>query len=318
MLSLLFFVSTLASSVWIYRKLANLDSDFSLWWLERFGKPLDDLRGKVIWITGSASGIGQSVAFELANCGCKLALSDVNESGLAETVSRCISLGVPKDDVLTLPFDLKNSSIHQKIYDEIINYFGRIDVFVHNAGIAQRSAFHEIDIQVDREIFEINVFSGVNLSRLLVRHWYESNYPGQIVVTSSITGKFALTNSASYTASKHALVGYYECLRNESYGKNVKVTILCPGPTESQGLPSSFTGKYGERYGRDFPRRGRRISAERQARMYAVAIVNKVEEAWTSLPPFLYYCYLFQYFPTIMKRIYPRFLADTKIASVQK
>lgn len=76
---------------------------------------------------------------------------------------------------------------------------------MNNAGRSQRALFEAIDIEVDRDIFENNVFGGLNLSRILTRHWFQQNCPGHIVVTSSIVGKTALSNCSSYTASKHAL-----------------------------------------------------------------------------------------------------------------
>ena len=61
---------------------------------------------------------------------------------------------------------------------------------MNNAGRSQRAFFHETSLKIDRDMFDVNVFSQVNLSRLLVNHWYSNDQPGHIVVTSSITGDY--------------------------------------------------------------------------------------------------------------------------------
>ena len=80
----------------------------------------------------------------------------------------------------------------------------QLDVLVNNAGRSQRATWTDIDIQVDRDLFETNVFGLLNLSRVVVPY-FVSKKQGHIAVTSSIAGKFGAPCSASYNASKHAL-----------------------------------------------------------------------------------------------------------------
>ena len=81
----------------------------------------------------------------------------------------------------------------------------QIDVLVNNAGVTQRTTFESCDISVDKDLFDINVFGGVNLSRILVNHWYTNSSAGHLVITSSAAGRIGMPNSAGYTAAKHAL-----------------------------------------------------------------------------------------------------------------
>lgn len=93
--------------------------------------------------------------------------------------------------------------------------------------------------------------------------------------------------------------------------------MICPGPTDSNILAKSYTGKYGETYGKDFPSKDDRIPTSRQARMFAIATVNQVEEAWTSRPPYLWMVYCFQFLPTISKRLFPIVFNEERLAKIR-
>ena len=108
-------------------------------------------------------------------------------------------------DILLLPFDIADTNVHQLAFDSVLEHYNRIDILVNNAGKSQRAEFHEIQLDVDRQLFNINVFGLVNLSRLMLRYWYANSIAGQFLVTSSTAGKMGAPFSASYTASKHAL-----------------------------------------------------------------------------------------------------------------
>jgi len=84
------------------------------------------------------------------------------------------------------------------------NVYSQLDVLVCNAGRSQRAVWHKIDMEVDKEIFDLNVFSVVNLSRKAVAYFLEVG-GGQLAVTSSIAGKVGAPYSGSYTGSKHAI-----------------------------------------------------------------------------------------------------------------
>jgi short-subunit dehydrogenase len=80
----------------------------------------------------------------------------------------------------------------------------QLDVLISNAGRSQRANWHKIDLKVDKELFDLNVFSLVHLNRIAVRYFLEAG-GGHLVVNSSMSGKFAAPFSASYTGSKHAI-----------------------------------------------------------------------------------------------------------------
>ncbi|XP_015781463.1 dehydrogenase/reductase SDR family member 7-like isoform X2 [Tetranychus urticae] len=176
----------------------------------------------------------------------------------------------------------------------------KVDIFVNNAGTSQRSRFELIESRVDQDLFDNNVFGGVNLTRLILKHWYDTNSKGHIVVTSSIVGKAALPECASYTASKHALHGYYECLRYEAASKGIIITMVCSGPVKTGIAAVSYTGTYGILLNGSVS--SNRMSPKRHAELMVCAIETRLEEVWITIQPFLWYCYAHQYFPTLSKR----------------
>lgn len=157
-----------------------------------------------MWITGSSSGIGKQLALVLAKNNVKLCLTARTIDRLEAVKVECLKLGkrLQPNDILVLKMDMLDLDSHQKHFDKVIKHFGQIDVLVNNAGRSQRAQFRDIHIAVDRDVFELDVFSVINLSRIYVR---QCDGRGHIAITSSSVGLISVPNSASYTAAKHAI-----------------------------------------------------------------------------------------------------------------
>ncbi|PCI99229.1 MAG: short-chain dehydrogenase [Flavobacteriales bacterium] len=184
-----------------------------------------NLLGKVIWITGASSGIGEAIAYELAKENCKLILSARRVEEL-NRVRKNINLS--DEDVLILPIDLEQ---HQNANDwtkQVMAKFNRIDVLINNGGISQKSFALETDTAVERKIMDINYFGNVALSKAVAPIMLQQK-SGKIAVTTSIIGKFSLPDLTTYSASKHALYGFYDGFRMELRKHNVHVLIVSPG-----------------------------------------------------------------------------------------
>lgn len=182
-------------------------------------------KDKVIWITGASSGIGEALALQLAKLGARLVLSARREEEL-KRVGALTKL--PELDLLILPFDLNDTSKASSLAAQVINKFGRIDVLINNGGQSQRALSAETNEATERKLMEINYFSAVNISKAVLPYMLR-NKTGQIVVISSIAGKFGFYLRSSYSAAKHALHGYFESLRLENEHKGLKVLMVCPG-----------------------------------------------------------------------------------------
>lgn len=108
-------------------------------------------------------------------------------------------------DILVLKMDMLQTDKHEEYFERVVKHFGRIDVLVNNAGRSQRALWQDIDLQVDRDLFDLDVFSVVNLSRIYVRHVEKHSLEGHIAVTSSTAGLIGVPNSGSYVGAKHAI-----------------------------------------------------------------------------------------------------------------
>ncbi|GBN45307.1 Dehydrogenase/reductase SDR family member 7 [Araneus ventricosus] len=256
-----------------------------------------DFRDKVVWITGASSGIGEYLAYELVKSGAKLALSGVNIERLTAVGERCKEISnCAAEDILLVPFQINNFEVHDECVKKVLDHFGQIDILVNNAGIAHRAKFADIDIALDRQLFSVNVFGVVNLTRRVLKHFLERK-KGHIVVTSSITGKLGTPDGSAYAGSKHALHGYFECLRSEMVDENIDITLVCPGPVVSKMTKRRSTGKVEEADIKQQPT-DVKMETQRCSDLMATAISCKLGECWISLHPFLLTFYIAQYFPT--------------------
>lgn len=108
------------------------------------------------------------------------------------------------DDILVLQMDMLDMNSHKKNFDYAVRYFGAVDILLNNAGRSQRANWEDIDMTVDKQMFDLNVFSVVNLTRIAVKYFKERGY-GHVAVTSSLAGVIGAPLSGTYTATKHAI-----------------------------------------------------------------------------------------------------------------
>lgn len=133
-----------------------------------------------------------------------------------------------------------------QMYCIFVHFIFQVDVLISNAGRSQRASWAETELAVDKELFELNVFSLINLNRIIVRHWLKVGQPGQLCIMSSVAGKMGVYHSGSYSGSKFALHGYFDSLRNETRNNGIDITIICPGPVFSPILKQAFTSQAGK------------------------------------------------------------------------
>lgn len=278
------------------------DCDLALAFFEKFGKSVRRMKGKVVFITGASSGIGEHTAVAFAKHGVKLVLAARRKDELERVKRTCLAVSngsLTDPDILILTFDMMDISSHQRAFDTAVQHFGgRVDVLFNNAGRSQRAQWENIDLSVDREMFELNVFSVVNLSRVAMHH-FATQGEGHLAVTSSVAGVFGAPMSGTYTGSKHAIHGYFNSLRNEQLGKHITVSIFCPGPTATNFLQECYTEKPGEKYGIPVQPTDKRMTGERCGELCAVGIVNKVPEGWMGRFPIIPFLYIAVYFPIV-------------------
>ncbi|MBL4593209.1 MAG: SDR family NAD(P)-dependent oxidoreductase [Flavobacteriales bacterium] len=197
-----------------------------------------DLSGKVIWITGASSGIGEAITYALAKEGCKLVIS----SRRLEELNRVRSnISLADQDVLVLPIDLEQHQHTDEWVKAVMEKFNRIDILINNGGISQKSFALATDAAIERKIMDINYFGNVALSKAVARIMQQQK-SGKIAVIASIIGKFGLPDLSTYSASKHALYGFYDSFRLELKEDNISVLIVSPGFINTNVAINSVTG----------------------------------------------------------------------------
>ena len=181
-------------------------------------------QNKVIWITGASSGIGEELALQLARAGAKLILSARNEEKLRHLQEKLEN----HNQHCVVPLDLANLSNLSEITSEILEIYGRIDILINNGGVSQRASANDTSMEVNRQLMEVNFFGNIALAKAVLPI-FRTQKAGQFLVVSSIAGKFGFHLRSIYSASKAALVGYYESLAMEEATNGIRVTIAFPG-----------------------------------------------------------------------------------------
>lgn len=193
------------------------------------------LNGKVIWITGASSGIGEALAYELANeKKCKLILSARNVVELERVKSNC------NTTTQILPFDLADFDNAKENVVKAIELFGKIDVLILNGGVSQRSLIIETDFSVDKKLIEIDYLANVALAKAILPHFIQ-NQNGHFAVVTSLMGKFGSPYRSGYCGAKHALHGFFDVMRMEHQKDGVKVTMVCPGFIQTNVAKNALT-----------------------------------------------------------------------------
>lgn len=228
---------------------------------------------KVVWITGASSGIGEALANAFALEGSKLVLSSRRKEELERVKTE---LKLSDEQILILPIDLTDTSKANEYTQQVISKFGRIDILINNGGISQRALTKDTPLDIDRKIMEVNFFGTIALTKSVLPVMLKQK-SGHIIAMSSIAGKFGFYFRSAYSASKHALHGFFESLRMEIYKDNVQVMIVCPGKIKTNISFNAVTGDGGTHNKMD-ESQANGVSAEECAKQILKGIKNNTEE----------------------------------------
>ena len=256
-----------------------------------------DFQNKVVWITGASSGIGEALAMAFAQKGVKLILSARRESELLRVKENCSN----SPEVMILPLDLSQSDTFGEKAKEVLNRFGQIDILVNNGGISQRSLAKDTQTEVDRQIMEVNFFGTIGLTKAVLPSMIAKK-SGHLVVISSVVGKAGVPFRTSYSASKHALHGYFDALRAECWKENLKVLLVCPGFVKTEVSINALKGD-GSKHSvmDDTTKRG--LSPEKCASEILKAIQKDKQEVVISGMREKYGIIMKKYFPRLFAKI---------------
>lgn len=232
-------------------------------------KSFDD---KVVWITGASSGIGQELAVQLAERNALVILSARKLEQLT-IVKKSLK---NSENHLILPLDLSDQKNFNELTEKVIAHFGRIDYLFNSGGVSQRSEAVETSLEIDRKIMEINFFGNIALTKAILPQMQKQKI-GHIVVTSSIAGKFGFYLRSAYSASKHALHGFYESVLLEEAKNNIAVTIVCPGKINTPISTNAIT-KDGSAHGEMDHNQSTGMSVEECVKQMLTAVQKEKKE----------------------------------------
>ena len=186
---------------------------------------MSSFNGKVAVVTGAASGIGRALAVGLARRGARLALSDVDEAGLAETAS-----ATGASEIHTQRLDVAERDAWPAYADAVVQRFGVVHQIYNNAGIAHSRAVLETELSEYDRVLGINLWGVIHGTKAFLPHVIASG-DGHVVNVSSVNGFMAQPDMSHYVASKFAVRGFTETLRLEMErdGHPVGVTSVHPG-----------------------------------------------------------------------------------------
>ena len=183
------------------------------------------LNGKVVAITGAGSGIGRALAQLAGARGARLALSDWNKAGLEETVAQ-LGDGV---DVMSTQVDVADRAAVAAWADEVVQYFGQVNMIVNNAGVSVAGDFLEMSYEDFDWIVGINFMGVVNGTKEFLPHLIASG-DGYLVNISSLFGLISMPGQSAYNATKYAVRGFTEAIREEMLIAKHPVGVTCVHP----------------------------------------------------------------------------------------
>jgi 2-hydroxycyclohexanecarboxyl-CoA dehydrogenase len=201
------------------------------------------LKDRVAMVTGAAGGIGRAICERFAGEGVKIAAADVNAAALTAFAGELAAAGA---DVLPLTLDITRFDDVVAAVDAAVARFGRLDILVNNAGWDVAKPFLETEPELWDKLIAVNLRGPLNLHKAALPHIVAGG-GGKVVNVASDAGRVGSSGEAVYSACKGGLIAFSKTLARECARDNVRINVVCPGPTDT-ALLRSFAGE-GE-YGR--------------------------------------------------------------------
>lgn len=231
----------------------------------------DFYRGRRVWVTGASSGIGEALAVQLAHRGAELILSARRQALLEGLRAR---LPHPERHRV-IGLDLADAEALYRTVRGHIDGGLAVDLLINNAGLSQRGRAEHTHLAVDRKLMEVNYLGTVAMTKAVMPALLASGR-GCVATVASVSGLLGSQGRSSYSAAKHALMGFMEALRAEMHDR-LQVTLACPGWVNTQISVNSLN-EVGQPLGYTEPRIAAGISAERCAREILLAIEKRRDQ----------------------------------------
>jgi short-subunit dehydrogenase len=242
---------------------------------------------KFALVTGASSGIGLSLAKELAGRGYDLAICSAGER-LQGAAKELQSEGV---EVFPIQSNLATRDGVKRLWDEVVALGRDIDIVCINAGVGVGGLFAETDLDAELNMVELNCAGVVQLAKYVVQYMTARN-EGRILLTASIAGEMVAPREAVYAATKAFDLSFAHSLRYELRDTGITVTALQPGPTDTDffhraGMDNTEVGSEGksESQPHDVARQGIEALLSGKDHVYAASVKTKTEGMMANITP---------------------------------
>ncbi|MEQ8352444.1 MAG: SDR family oxidoreductase [Leptospiraceae bacterium] len=230
-----------------------------------------NLNGKTAWITGASSGIGEATARALFQAGASVILSARSANKL-ESLQK--ELDPERKRSLVVPLDLADYNNLDSAVSTVQKQYGKVDYLVNNGGISQRSLARDASLSSVEQIFKVNALGTIALTTAAFSMIQPS---GRIITVTSVTGRFGTPLRSSYSATKHALHGYFDSMRAEQKATGPGVSLIVPGFVNTSVSINALTSD-GSAQGTMDPSTGSGLPPEAVARAILKAIRKGKDE----------------------------------------
>eukprot|EP01040_Poterioochromonas_malhamensis_P011842 gene11842-12918_t len=238
--------------------------------------PIEAYKDKVVWIVGASSGIGEALAKRYVRAGASVIISARRLDLLNVLAEDCSNYG---EKPMVLPMDLTNITEHTTYVTKALSVYDHIDIVILNAGIFQFQSAIDTTYEQTEEFMKLNFLSYVSLTRLLLPSMMKFQ-TGQIVVMSSLLGVISFPYTSSYASTKFAQRGYFSSLRTELAPFKIGVSIIYPGPIDTEIFEKTAKTTYDQSFYDMVSNKSLRLSAERCAFWIVKGVYYHFEELW--------------------------------------
>jgi dehydrogenase/reductase SDR family protein 7B len=323
-MSFLFFLLSLPLTsfiaLFIIIALLTTETDLSLRWAALTTTTLDGFYDKTVLVTGASAGIGKSIAYHLYHKGQVkvLILSARRENELIQVKQQLESSSAGGSSssntrIIILPLDLADlDSLPQKIAQaKELSGSPTIDILINNGGISQRQFAEQSSFEVDELLLKVNFLAAVRLTKSLLPDWLSPNNNNnnstntfRIINTVSLAGKIGSPLRTAYSASKFAMIGHFDCLRQELASKNVIITNACPGSVNTDISKNALMGNINKKFASTDENIAHGMNVDKAAWYILIGSQAELPEIWLfGVPKEKIGAYFNQYAPGLFQSV---------------
>jgi 3-hydroxybutyrate dehydrogenase len=184
------------------------------------------LKDKIAFITGSASGIGKEIALVYAREGAKIVIADLNKAAAEATAAELVASGA---QAIGVAVDVTQEDQVNAAVEQAVAAFGGIDILISNAGIQIVHPVEEFSFDEWKKMLAIHLDGAFLTTRACLKHMYAQGRGGTVIYMGSVHSKEASVLKAPYVTAKHGLIGLCKTVAKEGAKHNVRANVICPG-----------------------------------------------------------------------------------------